>query len=81
MAKQMAKFYKMAKCIFHGQRTKKMAKFFEIGQSGNHAAEASCQIPCWLLFCWNFYSVTRVDCIALNYWGKHKRKTAIRGIN
>ena len=22
-----------------------------------------------------------VDCIALNYWGKHKRKMAIRGIN
>ena len=22
-----------------------------------------------------------VDCIALNYWGKHNRKMAIRGIN
>ena len=22
-----------------------------------------------------------VDCIALNYWGKHKRKMLIRGIN
>jgi len=22
-----------------------------------------------------------VDCIALNYWGKHKRKMAIRGIH
>jgi len=22
-----------------------------------------------------------VDCIALNYWGKHKRNIAIRGIN
>jgi len=22
-----------------------------------------------------------VDCIALNYYGKHKRKMAIRGIN
>jgi len=22
-----------------------------------------------------------VDCIALNYWGKHKRKMAIRGMN
>jgi len=27
----MAKFHKMAKCVFHGQRTSKMAKFFEIG--------------------------------------------------
>jgi len=22
-----------------------------------------------------------VDCIALNYWGKHKRKMVVRGIN
>ena len=30
-----------------------------------------------------FHNVTfvAVDCIALNYWGKHKRKMAIRGIN
>jgi len=27
----MAKFYKMAKCFFHGQRISKMAIFFEIG--------------------------------------------------
>jgi len=26
-------------------------------------------------------AIVAVDCIALNYWGKHKRKMAIRGIN
>jgi len=28
-----------------------------------------------------FQSSAAVHCIALNYWGKHKRKMAIRGIN
>jgi len=28
----MAKSYKMAKCVFYGQRGLKMAKFFEIGR-------------------------------------------------
>jgi len=27
------------------------------------------------------YCDIAVDCIALNYWGKHKKKKAIRGIN
>jgi len=29
----------------------------------------------------NFMRLVAVDCIALNYRGKHKRKTAIRDIN
>jgi len=29
--KHMAKFYKLAKCVFHGQRTSTMAKLFKIG--------------------------------------------------
>jgi len=32
MAKKVAKFYKLANCVFHGQRISKMAKFFEICQ-------------------------------------------------
>ena len=28
-----------------------------------------------------FEASVAVDCIPLNYWGKHKRKMAIRGIN
>jgi len=27
------------------------------------------------------FMLVAVDCIALSYWGKHKRKMAIRGIN
>ena len=30
---------------------------------------------------WEHFANVALDCIALNYWGKHKRKTAIRGIN
>ena len=31
---------------------------------------------------WEILGVSvAVDCIALNYWGKYKRKMAIRGIN
>ena len=30
---------------------------------------------------WSPETCVAVDCIALNYWGKHKRKMAIRGIN
>jgi len=28
MAQKLAKFYKMAKCVFHGQCISKIAKFF-----------------------------------------------------
>jgi len=41
-------------------------------------------IDTWVIKSWNLGAVldtVAVDCIALKYSGKHKRKMAIRGIN
>ena len=38
-------------------------------------------VPCMDDGCHGFRDGVAVDYIALNYWGKHKRKMAIRGIN
>ena len=41
----MAKSYKMAKCVFYGQRGLKMAKFFEIDHKmANLATLSTCEV-------------------------------------